>query len=99
MFDNNGSRQGSRANNRHHLAPDELLAVLTAAKERSIRDWAMFLVGYIHGLRASEAVTLRLGDVDWQAETLTISRRKGTLQTIQAIERHRGKPILSEYNA
>ena len=75
MFDNNESLQGSLANNRHHLAPDELLAVLTAAKGRSIRDWAMFLVGYIHGLQASEAVNLRLGDIDWQAETLTIKVR------------------------
>ena len=99
MFDNNGSRQGSLANNRHHLAPDELLAVLVVAKEHSIRDWAMFLVGYIHGLRASEAVNLRLVDVDWQAETVTINRLKGSLKTTQAIERHRGRPVLSEYNA
>jgi type 1 fimbriae regulatory protein FimB len=99
MFDNNGSRQGSLANHRQHLAPDELLAVLTAARERSIRDWAMFLVGYIHGLRASEAANIRLGDIDWQAETLTVTRLKGSLKTTQAIERHRGRPVLSEYKA
>ena len=99
MFANNESRQASQANDRHHLAPDELLAVLTAAKGRSIRDWALFLVGYIHGLRASEAVNIRLRDVDWQAETLSITRLKGSLKTTQAIERHRGRPVLSEYNA
>jgi integrase len=93
VFDNHESRQGSLANDLHHLAPDELLAVLTVAKGRSIRDWALFLVGYIHGLRASEAVNLRLGDVDWQAETVAITRLKGSLKTTQAIERHRGRPL------
>ena len=37
-----------------HLTPDELLSVLKAARARSARDWAMVLLAYRHGLRASE---------------------------------------------
>jgi hypothetical protein len=36
-----------------HLTPDEVIAVLKTAKERSARDWAMVLVAYRHGMRAS----------------------------------------------
>lgn len=43
------------------LSPKETLAVLRAAKERSVRDWAMILLAYRHGLRASEVCGLRLG--------------------------------------
>jgi type 1 fimbriae regulatory protein FimB len=99
MFNKNESQQVSASNNLQHLAPDELVDVLTAARQCSIRDWALFLVGYVHGLRASEAVNLRLGDIDWQAETLTVTRLKGSLKTTQAVERHRGRPLLSEYRA
>ena len=37
-----------------HLTPDELLSVLKVARERSSRDWAMILLAYRHGMRASE---------------------------------------------
>lgn len=33
-----------------YLTPDEVIAVLRAAKERSARDWAMVLVAYRHGI-------------------------------------------------
>jgi integrase len=46
-----------------YLTPDEVIAVLRA-KERSARDWAMVLVAYRHGMRASEICGLRLDDVD-----------------------------------
>jgi len=80
VFTKSESQRVSASNNLQHLSPDELVAVLTAAREFSIRDWAMFLVGYVHGLRASEAVNLRLGDIDWQAESLTVTRLKGSLK-------------------
>ena len=35
------------------LSPQEMLALLKAAKNRSTRDWAMILLAYRHGLRAS----------------------------------------------
>jgi integrase len=42
------------------LTPVETLAVLKVAKQRSIRDWAMILLAYRHGLRASEVCRLKL---------------------------------------
>ncbi len=36
------------------LTPQETLALLKAARKRSTRDWAMILLAYRHGLRASE---------------------------------------------
>ena len=47
-----------------HLEPPEVLAVLRAAKKKSARSWAMLLVAYKHGLRASEVCDLRLADID-----------------------------------
>src|ERR1700738_4623748 len=44
------------------LSPDELLSVLRVAKKRAVRDWAMILLAYRHGLRASEGCGLRLAD-------------------------------------
>ena len=49
------------------LSPEELLAVLKVARERSTHDWAMILLAYRHGLRASEVCGLRLGDIDLTA--------------------------------
>ena len=43
------------------LTPVETLALLKVAKQRSTRDWAMILLAYLHGLRASEVCRLKLG--------------------------------------
>jgi integrase len=53
------------------LSTDEVLAVLKAARERSSRDWAMILLAYRHGLRASEVCNLKLSDADPQNLALT----------------------------
>ncbi len=79
-----------------YLNPDELLAVLRAARETGPRDWAMVLLGYRHGLRASEVCALRLEDADLKAGTLTVRRLKGSLTTVQPIYRHKGQPLLDE---
>ena len=56
------------------LKPEETLAVLRVAKERSVRDWAMILLAYRHGLRASEVCGLRLFDVDLKDGAISIQR-------------------------
>lgn len=81
------------------LTPDELLAVLKAARSRSARDWAMILLGYRHGLRASEVCGLKLADVDPKADSISIRRLKGSLHTVQPIYRHKGQPLLDEVTA
>ena len=78
------------------LSPQEMLALLKAAKNRSTRDWAMILLAYRHGLRASEVCGLKLADVDLKAGSMSIRRLKGSLHTIQPLYQHRGQPLLDE---
>ena len=80
-----------------HLTEKELLAVLTAAKEHSIRDWAMILVAYKHALRASETAALTLDNL--KDGCLDIRRKKGSLHTIQPLFPHKGEPLLDEVKA
>jgi type 1 fimbriae regulatory protein FimB len=77
----------------------ETLAVLKVAKQRSTRDWAMILLAYRHGLRASEVCRLKLADVDQKAGSISIRRLKGSLQTVQPLYQHRGQPLLDEVAA
>src|SRR5947208_9211161 len=67
------SRPVSAARNKMvRLTPEELLAVLKTARSRSARDWAMVLLAYRHGLRASEVCDLKMADVDLKAGSLSI---------------------------
>ena len=83
--------------NRQSLTTDELLAVLKTAKEHTTRDWALLVVIYRHGLRASEAAALTLSDI--QDGQLTVARVKGSLKTTQPIVKHPGQPLLDEVKA
>jgi type 1 fimbriae regulatory protein FimB len=78
------------------LSPEETLAVLRKAKERGARDWAMILLTYRHGLRASEVCGLRLANVDLKNGALSIQRLKGSMKTVQPLYAHRGQPLLDE---
>jgi type 1 fimbriae regulatory protein FimB len=81
------------------LEPSEVLSVLRAAKARSSREWAMILLAYKHGLRASEVCNLRLGDIDLKNGSIVVERLKGSLRTTQAMTEHRGEPLLNELKA
>jgi type 1 fimbriae regulatory protein FimB len=83
----------------NHLTPDELLMVLQIARSRSIRDWAMILLAYRHGLRASEVCGLRLSDIDLKAGSISVQRLKGSLKTTQPLYPHKGVPLLDEISA
>jgi site-specific recombinase XerD len=76
------------------LSPQEMLDLLKAARKRSVRDWAMILMAYRHGLRASEVCGIKLADVDLKAGSISIRRLKGSLHTIQPVYQHRGQPLL-----
>lgn len=78
------------------LSPEEILAVLRTAKGRGVRDWAMILLAYRHGLRASEVCGLRLPDVDLKDGALSVQRLKGSMKTVQPLYSHRGQPLLDE---
>ena len=81
------------------LSPDELLELLRVAREHSTRSWAMILVAYKHGLRASEVCGLKLADVNLKDCTISAERLKGSLHTIQQLLPHRGQPLLDEIAA
>lgn len=78
------------------LTPEEMLALLRAAREHSTRAWAMILLAYRHGMRASEVCGLKLADVDLKAGSIVVRRLKGSLQTMQPLFPHRGQPLLDE---
>src|SRR6266851_6192110 len=78
------------------LTPQETLALLKAARQHSTRDWAMILLAYRHGLRASEVCGIKLADLDLKAGSISIRRLKGSLHTVQPIYQHRGQPLLDE---
>src|SRR5215218_2737829 len=82
-----------------HLDPPEVLKVLKVAKATSARSFAMILLAYKHGLRASEVCNLRLDDIDLKNGNIIVERLKGSLRTTQAITGHRGEPLLDELKA
>lgn len=61
------------------LTIDEVGRLLGQARRASERDWLMILVAYLHGLRATEVVTLREDAVADGA--ITVKRLKGSLKT------------------
>lgn len=82
-----------------HLEPVDVLSLLKAAKARGAREWAMILLAYRHGMRASEVCNLRLEDIDLKNGSVVIDRLKGSLRTVQALSEHRGEPLLNEVRA
>jgi integrase len=82
-----------------YLEPAEVLAVLKVAKANGSREWAMILLAYKHGMRASEVCNLRLCDLDLANGNIVVERLKGSLRTTQAITEHRGEPLLNEVRA
>lgn len=78
------------------LETKELLTLLKAARENSARDWALLLLTYRHGLRASEVAGLKLGDVDLKARSIRIHRLKGSMPSIQSLDRLSGQPLMDE---
>ena len=50
-------------------------------------------------MRAAETCGLRITDLDMRGGVLSIQRLKGSLFTIQELERHRGVPLLDEVKA
>jgi integrase len=60
-----------------HLDPAEVLSVLKAAKAKGKREWAMVLLAYKHGMRASEVCNLRVHDIDLKNGSIVVDRLKG----------------------
>lgn len=65
------------------LSSEQLLELLGAAKACRERDWLMILVGFWHGLRASEVIGLTADNI--QDGRITVQRLKGSLKTCQEL--------------
>src|SRR3984957_13349815 len=87
------------SNSMIHLEPAERLSILKAAKTKGAREWAMVVLAYKHGMRASEVCNLRLDDVDMKNGSIVVERLKGSLRTPQAGTEDRGEPLLNELKA
>ena len=75
---------------RDYLTKDEVRALLRAAKQGKrygARNYAMILLAYRHGFRASELVELRVADVDFRAGTIYCRRRKGSKSSVHPMKR------------
>jgi integrase len=92
----NGNQHGMAM---QYLEPTEVLSVLKAAKAKGSREWAMIVLAYKHGLRASEVCNLRVDDLDLKNGSIVVERLKGSLRTTQAVTEHRGEPLLNEHRA
>ena len=69
---------------RKHITPIEVSALLKAARKSGryhLRDEALVLLAYRHGLRASELVNLRWSVIDLRGQTIRICRAKGGMDT------------------
>src|SRR5713226_1610860 len=67
------------------LTRPELLAVLKAARANNVRDHALLLLCYAHGMRASECGQLLLSDINVKDWTVRVKRAKGSLETLQTL--------------
>jgi integrase len=82
------AESGKSNSERLYLRPDEVELLITAAKKigrHGLRDGAIILFLYRHGLRVSELIRLSWSDVDWQSCNLYVRRNKGSTSTNQPL--------------
>jgi type 1 fimbriae regulatory protein FimB len=70
------------------LTEAEMKRFLDAARHgrHGVRDHAMMLMTFRHGLRVSELIDVRMKDIDLETGRLYVRRKKGSLSTHQPIE-------------
>ena len=65
----------------------QVLALTEGNQTVDIRDHALLLLLTVYGLRAGEVVRLRLNDLDWEQELLTVRRSKSGRSQIYPLSR------------
>jgi integrase len=73
---------------KNFLTEAEIADFLKAARKgrHSVRNYAMLLLAFRHGLRVSELIDIRMPDVDLDTGRLFVRRLKGSLSTSQPLE-------------
>lgn len=81
-------RKKSVVCDKNFLTEGEAKKFLDAARHgrHGVRDYAMMLMIYRHGLRVSELIDIRIKDFDLDTARLFVRRKKGSLSTHQPIE-------------
>jgi type 1 fimbriae regulatory protein FimB len=74
---------------RTYLTRDEVAALLRASQKsrHGVRNHAMILLAYCHGLRASEVVGLRWSDVDLARGAIYCRRAKNSRAGVHSLKR------------
>lgn len=69
------------------LTPEELRALLLVARDRDFSFYVLVLIATCHGLRVSEAISLKRSDFTTDADStyLTVQRLKGSKKTVQKL--------------
>ena len=73
---------------KNFLTEAELEGLLKAARKgrHRVRNYAMLLLAFRHGLRVSELINLRMADLDLNTGRLFVRRLKGSLSTSHPLE-------------
>jgi type 1 fimbriae regulatory protein FimB len=76
------------ARRKNFLTEGEIESFLKAARKgrHRVRNFAMLLLAYRHGLRVSELVNMRIADVDLDTSRLFVRRLKGSLSTSHPLD-------------
>jgi integrase/recombinase XerD len=71
-----------------------LLASMETNRARDIRNRAIVMLFAIYGLRATEVATLRLEDIDWEHDLISVTRVKGRGRQLYPLTTPVGNAIL-----
>lgn len=79
---------GHERRKRDFLTKSEMERLLAAARQGrfGVRDHALLLISFRHGLRVTEAIELQRQDLDLDGGRLWVSRLKGGLSTSQPLQ-------------
>ncbi len=75
----------SRQQTLKFLTQTELKGLLDKAKKHDLRDYAMILLAYRHGLRASEVCNTTIENIDLEAGNIRCERGKGSISNWQSL--------------
>lgn len=82
-----------RTSDMQFLTKAELKALFDRAKTKSSRDYAMILLAYRHGLRASEICNGTIQNIDLEAGNIRCQRGKGSISNWQQLSTDEIKAI------
>jgi site-specific recombinase XerD len=72
----------------------QVLALTKGDQPVDVRDHALLLLLAVYGLRAGEVVRLRLNDLDWEQELLTVRRSKSGRSQVYPLSRIVGAALI-----